>query len=99
MSIHKPDGTTEHYLSDPGKLPPDPDEMNDDRAMWADACINLMADMTGCERGQEALGDLVCNLFHWGDRNGITPDEMWAIFESRREMYRQETMPFEESES
>jgi len=80
------------------KLPPDPDGMNDKRADWAGECISLMSEMTGCEDGQEALGDLVCNLFHWGDRNGIPPDEMWALFESRRRMYGDETMALPEDE-
>jgi hypothetical protein len=79
----------------PKALPPDPDNMNDARAGWADACIELMSELTGCERGQEALGDLVCNLFHWGDRNGITPDELESIFASRRKLYNEETAPFE----
>lgn len=74
-------------------MPPDPDGINNDRAAWAGECIQLMADITGCEPGQEALGDLVCNLFHWGDRNGIPPDEMRNIIENRFEMYRQETAP------
>jgi hypothetical protein len=74
------------------QLPPDPDGMNDERAMWAGACINLMSEQTGCEPGQEALGDLLCNLFHWGDRNGFTNDEIKAIFESRFKMYKDETM-------
>jgi hypothetical protein len=77
-------------------LPPDPDNMNDDRAAWADVCIHLMSELTGCEPGQEALGDLMCNLFHWGDRNGITPDEMVNLFMSRKRMYHDETMPLPE---
>jgi len=95
MSIHKPDGTTEHYLSYPDKLPPDPDNMNEERAAWAGACIQAMSDMTGCEPGQEALGDLVCNLFHWGDRNGFSNNDILNIFESRYDMYRQETARYD----
>jgi hypothetical protein len=80
------------------RLPPDPDNMNADRACWAGECIDLMSEITGCEPGQEALGDLLCNLFHWGDRNGITPDELEAIFASRRKMYDEETRPIPEDD-
>jgi len=90
--------TKEKRNKAPRQLPPDPDGMNDKRAMWAGECIDCMSDLTGCEPGQEALGDLVCNLFHWGDRNGIPPDEMWALFESRRRMYGDETMALPEDE-
>ena len=81
------------------KLPPDPDNMNDERAAWASECLEAMHAMTGCEMGQEALGDLLCNLFHWGDRNGFTPQQIENVFSHAREMYRQETMPFEGIES
>ena len=58
-------------LEMPRELPPDPDNLNDDRAHWAGVCIDSMADLTGCEQGQEALGDLLTNMFHWCDRNGL----------------------------
>lgn len=82
----------------PRVLPPDPDDMNEKRAAWAGECINLMSTLTGCEPGQEALGDLMCDLFHWGDRNGITPDQMEFMFANRRKAYDEETMadPFPE---
>jgi hypothetical protein len=73
------------------KLPGDPDGLNNDRAAWAGACIQLMSDMTGCEPGQEALGDLLCNLFHWGDRNNITPQELQDLFTTQFRLYREET--------
>lgn len=73
------------------QLPPDPDGMNDARAAWAGQSINLMSTLTGCEPGQEALGDLLCNIFHWGDRNGIAPDEMMNIVNEKLQMYRDET--------
>src|SRR5580765_3673833 len=85
----------EYPMTTKPQLPPDPDGMNDDRAAWADECIYLMSELTGCEPGQEALGDLMCNLFHWGDRNGITPDEMVNLFMNRKQMYHEETAPFE----
>ena len=78
------------------KLPPDPDGMNEKRALWADACIHLMSRQTGCEPGQQALGDLLCNIFHWGDRHGIAPKEIQNIFTSRYQLYREETAPLPE---
>lgn len=77
-------------------LPPDPDGMNEERALWADACIDLMSTQTGCEPGQEALGDLLCNIFHWGDRHGFSNDEIKAIFDSRFRLYKEETAPLPE---
>lgn len=74
-----------------GPLPPDPDSMNERRAAWAGECIARLSELTGAEYGQEALGDLVCNLFHWGDRNGIPANEMQNIFASRFRMYQEET--------
>ena len=79
------------------KLPPDPDDMNDDRAEWVASCLAIMSKTTGCEYGREALGDLLCNMFHWCDRNGLA-GEMPNIFAGAAENYRQETMPLPEDE-
>jgi hypothetical protein len=73
------------------RLPPDPEEMNDDRAAWAGECISLMSEITGCEDGQEAAGDLLANYFHWCDRNGL---DMEMMIERARACYRDETMAF-----
>jgi hypothetical protein len=81
-------------LEMPRELPPDPDNLNDDRAHWAGVCIDSMADLTGCEQGQEALGDLLTNMFHWCDRNGLA-GEMPNLFARAHRMYTDETMPFE----
>ncbi len=55
------------------KIPPDPDGMNDQRAEWAD--IALKAFLAACPDDEEtALPDLLCNLRHWADRNGIDFD-------------------------
>jgi hypothetical protein len=49
-------------------LPPDPDNMNDSRAQWAEAALSTFMRETGT--GQEdALGDLLADLRHWCDRN------------------------------
>ena len=68
-------------------LPPDPDRMNELRAEWAGECIEHMAEITGCEGGKEAAGDLLCNYFHWCDRQGI---DMEALFAGARSCYLEE---------
>lgn len=44
--------------------------MNDERADWADGCIARFMSITGCDR-EDAPSDLLCNLMHWCDRNGL----------------------------
>lgn len=75
-------------MTETKSLPPDPDGMNEARAAWADGCLNTMAGASGCERGKEALGDMLCNCFHWCDRNGLDMDEM---IERARSNYKAET--------
>jgi hypothetical protein len=50
------------------KLPPDPEEMNDERADWAEAALGAFQEETGTDDG-DAIGDLLSNLMHWCDRN------------------------------
>ena len=50
-------------------LPPDPDDMNDQRADWAESAINLFRAKTGTD-GEDAICDLTADLMHWCDRNG-----------------------------
>lgn len=50
------------------KIPPDPEGMNDDRALLADAALCAFADASGCDVIEEAPGDLLCDLMHWCDR-------------------------------
>jgi len=66
--------------------------MNDDRAEWANECIALMSEITGCDPDMEALGDLFSDIFHWADRKGITHGEIHARFAGSYAMYQQETM-------
>jgi hypothetical protein len=70
-------------------LPPDPDELNDKRAEWADRAIVEFQDATGTDR-EDALADLLCNLMHWCDRNGFGFDEE---LEHGRGMYQDEVRP------
>lgn len=53
------------------ELPPDPEGMNDDRARWADQAIKYFIGITGTEK-EDGLADLLCNLMHWADRNGLS---------------------------
>lgn len=51
------------------ELPPDPEELNESRAMWAGHALNAFMADTGSEP-QDCVSDLICNLRHWCDRNG-----------------------------
>jgi hypothetical protein len=69
------------------EVPPDPDELNDDRAVWAEVALAAFAAETGCDRA-DALPDLLCDLLHWCDRTGVSfADEL----ERARGHYRVET--------
>ena len=91
--------TKEARNTTPAPLPPDPDNLNDDRAEWVASCLALMVRETGCAYGREALGDLLADMFHWCDRNGLA-GEMPNIFAGAAETYRAETAndPFEEND-
>lgn len=56
-------------------LPPDPEDMNNDRAEWADEAIRTFASTTNMdsagEDDQTILTDLLGDLMHWCDRAGI----------------------------
>ncbi len=63
--------TTASYAAKPFKpLPPDPEETNDHRAEWAAAALHEFQRITGTE-DEDALGDLLCDLMHWSDRNSL----------------------------
>jgi hypothetical protein len=46
------------------------DVTNDDRAAWANAAVYLFRQLTGCD-GEDALGDLLCDLMHWSLQYGF----------------------------
>ena len=52
------------------QLPPDPDNMNADRAEWAAAALRHFQCTTGTDY-EDAPGDLLCDLMHWCDRNNF----------------------------
>jgi hypothetical protein len=49
-------------------LPPDPENMNDDRAEWAASSLRHFQCITGADF-EDALSDLLGDLMHWCDRN------------------------------
>jgi len=58
-----------HHRND-APLPPDPEGMNDKRAAWGGRAIAAFEKATGVDR-EDALSDLLADLFHWCDRNGV----------------------------
>lgn len=50
-------------------IPPDPEDMNDERSEWAEQALDLFIGFTGCDE-QDALCDLLANLAHLCDRKG-----------------------------
>ena len=72
-------------------LPPDPEQMNEERSRWADDCIAHFMSTTGCDR-DDAPSDLLCDLMHWCDRNGMH----WENELERAHMhYNEETTPLQ----
>ncbi len=49
-------------------LPPDPHNRNNERAECAGEALRQFQLVTGADE-EDALGDLLCNLLHWCDRN------------------------------
>ena len=49
-------------------LPPDPDEMNERRAAWADAAIRAFRREVRTDI-EDAVCDLLTDLMHWCDQN------------------------------
>jgi hypothetical protein len=70
------------------KLPPDPDNMNDDRAVWAGNALATFMQQTGTDQ-EGALCDLLADLMHWCDRNNSDFD---AALERARAHYETETI-------
>jgi hypothetical protein len=49
-------------------LPPDPENMNDHRAKWAQAALRAFQKATGAD-AHDAVCDLLCDLMHLSDRS------------------------------
>lgn len=73
-------------------LPPDPENQNDDRAVWANTAVNAFADITRMRTAGEddrtILHDLLANLMHWCDRRDVDFDDVLA---DARDSYAEET--------
>jgi len=83
----KGDGGNNNTGKCPPVLPPDPENMNDDRAQWAQAALRAFRKATGAD-AEEALGDLLCDLMHWSDRNNF---DFEAALDRARMHYEAET--------
>ncbi len=72
-------------------LPPDPEDQNDDRAMWGQISITAFERHTGTDP-EDALSDLLCDLMHLCDRRA--GEDGWNFdsqVERAREHYTVET--------
>ncbi len=56
-------------MTDTPSLPPDPEGMNDDRALWAAQALHAFRVAIGTDP-EDALPDLLADLMHWCDRSG-----------------------------
>jgi hypothetical protein len=89
-------------------LPPDPEKMNEDRAIWAMTAITAFQERTRTNL-EDALSDLLCDLMHLADRRdtfrepGENPESMIEDFEAAlqraREHYEEETLDQSEPSS
>jgi hypothetical protein len=70
-------------------LPPNPDKLNADRAQWAGAALEEFRRATGSDY-EDALGDLLCDLMHWSDRNNFDFDAALCRAQGH---YKAETTP------
>ena len=68
-------------------IPPDPENMNDDRAEWAAASLRHFQCTTGTDY-DDALCDLLCDLMHWCDRHEF---EFESALSRARNHYAAET--------
>jgi hypothetical protein len=73
----------------PKPLPADPENMNAARAGWAAVVLRQFRRITGTE-DDDALGDLLCDLMHWCDRNRCNFD---AALSRAQMHYEAETTP------
>lgn len=70
-------------------LPPDPDEMNNDRATFAKRALESFAHITGTD-WEDALADLLCDLMHLVDRDDAF-DSFDAALDTAKQHYQAET--------
>jgi hypothetical protein len=67
-------------------IPPDPEDMNDNRADWAGLAIHKFAQTTGMDEANEdndtILSDMLTDILHWCDRNKVDFDECLSVARS-----------------
>jgi hypothetical protein len=66
-----------------------PENMNAARIELAGAALRHFQCHTGTDY-EDALGDLLCNLMHWADRNGF---DFKLALDRAQDHYREETLP------
>ncbi len=71
-------------------LPPDPENMNNDRSNWANTAIVAFQMVTGTD-DEDAVADLLCDLMHMLDRYGTTFGTFDRALERARSNYAEET--------
>jgi hypothetical protein len=69
------------------KLPTDPQERNDERALWAQIALAAFVAETGTDES-DVLVEFLVGVMHWCDRSG---EGFEAHLERARSLYRQET--------
>ena len=74
---------SQHRVPAPG----DPDGLNHERAEWAGLALKAFIHASGTDE-PESLGDLLCNLMHWSDRENFDFD---AALDRARVHYEAET--------
>lgn len=55
-------------LTPPKHRPADPEQQNDDRALWAEQALIAFMQETGTEQ-EDSVADLLCDLMHYCDRD------------------------------
>lgn len=80
------------------QLPPDPDNMNEDRAKWASVALLAFMEETGTE-AEDALCDILCDLMHLADRRRDGEDDFEAALRRARGHYEEETAAEEGDDS
>lgn len=75
-------------MSTSNHLPPDPEGMNEKRSSWAQDALDRFMRVTGTDR-EDVLTDLLGDLLHWCDRNGVDFDNE---LRKGRSHYEAETM-------
>lgn len=73
----------------PKPIPPDPENMNDDRAEWARKAMETFRSVTGAD-AEDSMSDLLCNLMHMADRDGIDFEDVMC---RATRSYVDETLP------